>query len=379
MIRKLVYLLALFAALNQPSAAHEVRPALLSLSEVELSKVELNEVKLSEVKQSESDLATNAAVNAPQASTDSNVREFTVIWKNPLLKGTPLNVTPVFAESCSPLSEPQRKVEATSVVSRWQMQCSSGLRGQAISFAGLENTLTDVIVRYQPLEGKVQTMRVVPDDPVVVISLEPSSWQVVKTYFSLGVEHISFGIDHLLFVLALILLISGSWRLVKAITAFTVAHSITLAASSLGHFSLPPPPVEAVIALSIVFLANELALANWPSGAVGSKASGKPANAIASKRLSQNSPWLVSFCFGLLHGFGFAGALGDIGLPEGEIPLALLMFNVGVEAGQLIFIALALVILSILSKLIKRPTINLAASYIIGSGGCFWLVQRLLA
>ena len=367
MIRKLICLIVVFTALNQPSVAHEVRPALLSLSEVDLSASK-------HADKPSVDATKSLAENAPEHPGEMSVRQVTVIWKNPLLKGAPLKVTPTFAETCKYLGEPQRKVEATSVVSRWQMQCSSGLRGQTIRFEGLENTLTDVIVRYQPLQGSLQTMRVVPDKPWVVISRAPSRWQVIKTYFSLGVSHISFGIDHLLFVLALILLISGSWRLVKAITAFTVAHSITLAASALGHFSLPPPPVEAVIALSIVFLANELALANWPSSAVGNKASQIPA-----KRLSQNSPWLVSFCFGLLHGFGFAGALGDIGLPEGEIPLALLMFNVGVEAGQLMFIALALLLLSILVKFAPRPRINLTASYIIGSCGCFWLAQRLLA
>jgi hypothetical protein len=172
------------------------------------------------------------------------------------------------------------------------------------------------------------------------------------------------GIDHLLFVLALMLLIHDRWMLFKTITAFTLAHSITLAGAALGYFSLPQRPVEATIALSIAFVASELVKM-------------KP----GERRLSEAYPWMVAFAFGLLHGFGFAGALKEIGLPQVDVPLALLTFNLGVEAGQLLFVAGMLVVFKALSALIAMPWARLrpAAAYIIGTLALVWFIERIAA
>lgn len=185
---------------------------------------------------------------------------------------------------------------------------------------------------------------------------------MAKAYFLLGVDHILTGFDHLLFVLALILLIHDRWMLVKTVTAFTIAHSITLAGATLGYISLPQKPVEATIALSIAFVASELVKVR--SG---------------ERRLSENYPWIVAFVFGLLHGFGFAGALKEAGLPQTDISLALLTFNLGVEAGQLMFIAAALVVFRAAGMLLTVPIApaRIAAAYLIGTTSMVWLVARL--
>ena len=177
-------------------------------------------------------------------------------------------------------------------------------------------------MRIQFNDGTTRTQRLTPTETTFQIAKLPSALAVVETYFELGIEHILLGIDHLLFVFALLLLVSGARRLVATITAFTAAHSITLAAATLDWVRLPAPPLEAVIALSIAFVAAEILQAQK-----------------GNTSLTIRQPWLVAFTFGLLHGFGFAGALAEIGLPSVEIPLALLFFNVGVEAGQLLFIA----------------------------------------
>ena len=175
------------------------------------------------------------------------------------------------------------------------------------------------------MDGTTQTIRVTPASPEFVIEASPGHWEVARTYLGLGVEHILLGFDHLLFVLALLVLVRGGKRIVLTVTAFTVAHSITLVAATLGWVALPGAPVEATIALSIVFLAREIAMV-WRGHA----------------SLTERMPWLVAFVFGLLHGLGFAGALAEIGLPQNAIPLALLCFNVGVEVGQLLFVGAVL-------------------------------------
>ena len=183
-------------------------------------------------------------------------------------------------------------------------------------------------------------------------------------YTSLGIEHILEGYDHLLFVFALLLIVSNGWMLVKTITAFTLAHSITLALATLGIVGLPPRPVEAAIALSIVFLAVEIMHAR--DGRIG---------------LTYRSPWLVAFGFGLLHGFGFAGALADIGLPQAEVPVALLFFNVGVEIGQLMFVLVVVAFGWMVKRVPARlPEIaGLLPAYVIGSVAMYWLMERVLS
>jgi hydrogenase/urease accessory protein HupE len=236
--------------------------------------------------------------------------------------------------------------------------------GEKIGLTDMDNSQTDVLVRVAPLDRPVQTLRLTAAQPIAEISERPNVWQVARTYFLIGIDHILFGYDHLLFVIALVLLLGGGWIVVKAITAFTVAHSITLIGTTLGFFGLPQRPVESVIALSIVFLALEIA----------KQVPGKP-------RLSERMPWLIAFVFGLLHGFGFAGALKEIGLPEGEVPSALLTFNIGVEFGQLLIIFATLTLLLALkrwSPSFARPVIRLATLGI-GITASFWFIERTFA
>jgi hypothetical protein len=249
------------------------------------------------------------------------------------------------------------------------VHCERPMAGGVFTVAGLERTDTDVLFRIDYADGRSFTHRLVPDRPSVVIPERPGAFDVIGTYTILGIDHILLGIDHLLFVLALLLLVSGIKQLVATITAFTVAHSITLAASTLGLVQVSPAAVEATIALSILFLATELARRST---------SGQSS---ADSGLTTRFPWVVAFSFGLLHGFGFAGALAEIGLPEQAIPLALLFFNVGVELGQLLFIGIVVVV----GYLFRRVGQDVLAgsprwaAYVIGSVSAFWVFERTWA
>jgi hydrogenase/urease accessory protein HupE len=231
-----------------------------------------------------------------------------------------------------------------------------------VAIDGLDATYTDVLLRLERADGSELTHRLTPEASSYEIQAQPGYFQVGATYFSLGVEHILGGIDHLLFVLALLLVVSGWRKLVATVTAFTVSHSITLALATLGFIHVPGPPVEAVISLSIVFVAAEIIRSR--EGAAG---------------LTARWPWIVAFTFGLLHGFGFAGALSEVGLPGSSIPLALLAFNLGVEAGQLLFVAAALV----LYALARRVPATLPAwtwripPYAIGGVAAYWTLERV--
>jgi len=243
--------------------------------------------------------------------------------------------------------------------------CAGGLVGETVRIEGLSATLTDVLVRLERTDGTVQIALLTPDAPNFVVEATPSAWSVTETYLALGVEHILLGIDHLLFVLALLLLVGGWRRLVATITAFTVAHSITLAVASLGFVHVPQRPVEAVIALSIVFVAAEIV----------HHRQGRPS-------LARSRPWIVAFSFGLLHGLGFAGALSEIGLPEQSIPLALLFFNVGVEIGQLLFITAMLALGALATRALGslRPASawQTMCAYGIGAVAAFWTLERVV-
>ena len=210
----------------------------------------------------------------------------------------------------------------------------------------------------------MQTVRLTPDQPAATLAKPSVISNVAATYTILGVEHIVMGFDHLFFVLALVLLLKGGWLVAKTVTAFTVAHSFTLVGSTLGLLSLPSQPVEAVIALSIIFLAIEVVKS-------------RPDDI----RLSERFPWIVAFLFGLLHGFGFAGALAEIGLPEGDVPLALLTFNLGVEIGQLAIVAVALATLYGLRQIRHHwvTTAKTAMAYGIGIIATYWFIERTIA
>jgi hydrogenase/urease accessory protein HupE len=279
-------------------------------------------------------------------------------------------------ESCSNLTQPRGAFAANAYTERWSVNCARGLSGGTIRIAGLSATLTDVFVRVERVEGSTQITRLTPATHSFVVEAAPSRMEIVRTYFFLGIEHILTGADHLLFVLGLLLLVRGFGRLVKTVSAFTLAHSVTLTWASLGFVHVPSPPVEAIIALSIVFVAKEILRSR------GRSSSTQPS-------LTERQPWLVAFSFGLLHGLGFAAGLSEVGLPEGHIPLALLLFSIGVEVGHLGFIAAVFAFMALgcrvthrlrLSPLqLHQSAVLRLPPYAIGGVAMFWLIERLAA
>jgi len=267
-------------------------------------------------------------------------------------------------DGCKTLEEPATTFEAGAYIERTRIACSPPLKGSTIAIDGLRTSLTDVLARVETLDGEVQIARLTPEAPEVLVTGSQSTGEIAKTYALLGLDHILQGLDHLLFVLALMLLIVDRWMLLKTITAFTIAHSITLAGVTFGWFSLPQLAVEACIALSIAFVAAEVLR--------------KEAGAVAA---SSAAPWIMAFAFGLLHGFGFAGALEEIGLPQADVPLALLTFNIGVEAGQVLFVAAVLILAGCADKIYRIPRAAAATvlAYVIGTTAMVWLLQRLAA
>jgi hydrogenase/urease accessory protein HupE len=276
-------------------------------------------------------------------------------------------------EGTQDVGPPRASLGDGAYVERRTIRRDGGIAGHAVTIEGLSTTSTDVLVRVESLAGAVQTERLSPTRTTFVVQATPSAGEVAATYLRLGVEHILFGFDHLLFVLALVILVRDWRRVAVTVTAFTIAHSITLAAATLGFVHVPGPPVEATIALSIVLVAVEILNAR----------AGKPS-------LTARLPWLVAFSFGLLHGFGFAGALAEVGLPQHAIPVALLFFNVGVEIGQLVFVAAVLSLIWLLRQaasrlleaaLVKRTfdRLDVALAYGIGVVAAYWLIERTTA
>lgn len=318
-------LLGLMASWSLLATAHESRPAYLALTEVDN-------------------------------------QHWNVQWKIPMRGDQKLSIQPVFSR-CELSQRPQDTLFSDALIQRWQLRCDEqGLAGTRIEIEGLRQTLTDTLVRIEYTDGAVVTHLLRPSQPDFIVEGDRSSGEVAKEYTLLGIEHILEGIDHLLFVLALLLIVRGVGLLVKTITAFTLAHSVTLGLASLGVLNVPGPPVEASIALSIVFLANELVKQNQ-----------------GHESLTSRMPWVVALTFGLLHGLGFAGALADIGLPRGDIPLALLMFNVGVELGQLMFVAAALIVIALLKRVVTQwpQWMVQIPAYSIGTVAVYWCFDRI--
>ncbi len=368
MIQLRILLLILLGWMAATAMAHEIRPALLDLRE-----------------------------RAPG--------EFDVLWKVPIPGGAPLageipshpqSTTPAAPDElltlpcgCSfpraqaaggaPSIHPQLPAHAQTTFSsqvptdeqlpgarlkRWSISTGGqGLVGYDIAVHGLPATMLDVLVRITFADGRTVTQLLRPTTPSFTVPGPEAAGAPVATYGLLGVEHILLGIDHLLFVLCLLLLVRGVGTLVKTITAFTVAHSITLGLATLGYVHIPIAPVEAVIALSILFLACEVVRLQ----------AGSPS-------LTARQPWLVAFTFGLLHGFGFAGALSEVGLPADDIPLALLLFNLGIEAGQLLFVAAVLLVMAGWQRFIGSSPmwLRMAPVYLIGSTAAYWFIARAL-
>ena len=293
---------------------------------------------------------------------------YRVFWRRPDVKGAPMAIDARLPDTCEPSKGPDALFDASAWVAVWVATCPGGLAGGTVTIEGLDGQETDVLIRYPAEDGQMRSVRPTPDNSDFVVPANPGAFDVIPTYLPLGVEHILGGIDHLLFVFALLLLITDRWRLIGAITAFTIAHSVTMAVATLGWVALPGPPVEAVIALSIMFVASELAQRDGETD-----------------RLSERYPWSVSFAFGLLHGFGFAGALREIGLPQSDVPLALLSFNLGVEIGQLLFVAAVIAAGFALrhvwptARALFLPGTRFAVTgaYAIGGISAYWFIDRL--
>lgn len=268
---------------------------------------------------------------------------------------------PELPDTCVRVGAPRSAFVEGAYVERFSVRCAGGLPGRTIGVTGLAGSTTEVLVRLADPGGRAQVIRLTPDKPSVTVAAEPSAFRVALTYLRLGRDHILLGVDHLLFVLGLLLIVPDRFMLLKTVTSFTLAHSLTLAAATLGYASAPVAPLNAAIALSILFLGPEVV--RFRRGETS---------------LTIRHPWVVAFSFGLLHGFGFASGLSTIGLPKGEIPVALLFFNLGVEAGQLGFVALVLLLARSFRALeIRWPRIvEMAPGYAVGSLGAYWTIQR---
>ena len=314
-----------------PAAAHEVRPALVQMVET-----------------------------APG--------DYDITWKRPVVGDMALRLTPHLSGGALEKPPTTEQVAPGYMTRVWQVRGGQPLDGQTLRIEGLDQSVTDVLVRVSAHDGRTLDLVLRPSDPAIQLRLSQASGLAVPGYLKLGVEHILTGFDHLLFVFGLLLLIGPGWRLVKAITSFTLAHSITLTLAALGYLQFPSAAIEALVALSILFVAVELAT------------SGR-----RDQTLAQRWPWLIAFLFGLLHGMAFAGVLADIGLPKGAATQALLLFNVGVEIGQLAFIGLVLVLMSGWRALSRKLVWSLPAwsarvpAYAIGGLSAYWLIERTIA
>jgi hypothetical protein len=321
-----VVLVGLFAALQV--SADEIRPALLDIKEQKTGLV-------------------------------------AVTWKVPMRGDRVLSITPRLPESLELVGSPTvQHVPGARVEHATYKSNGESLTGQTIAIEGLSEVQTDVLLLVQLQNGDQHSAILRPVAAEFTIPIEASKFKIAGDYWRMGTIHILEGMDHLLFVLALLLIVNGFRQLLKAVTAFTVAHSITLALATLGVIHLPPAPTEAIIALSILFLAAEIV--HKHNGIIG---------------VTERWPWLIAFVFGLFHGLGFAGALSEIGVPQAEVPLALLMFNVGVETGQLLFVTVVLSLMAMLKRLpLKAPAgAWRAAPYTIGSLAAFWTIQRVMS
>lgn len=296
---------------------------------------------------------------------EQNTGLFTVTWKVPMRGDRVLAITPVLPGSLKLLGTPTVQITPGAQIQQASYKNNTtSLTGQRIMIEGLVAVQTDVLLLIQLQDGTQYSSILRPSSPEYIIPLQASKLQVASDYWRLGTIHILEGVDHLSFVFALLLIVTGLGQLLKAVTAFTLAHSITLALATLGLVNLPAAPTEAIISLSILFLATEII----------HKHNGQLS-------LTEKYPWVIAFTFGLFHGLGFAGALSEIGVPQNEVPLALLMFNIGVETGQILFIGVVLGLIAVLKRLPFTPPQGAwrVAPYTIGSAAAFWTIERVLS
>jgi hydrogenase/urease accessory protein HupE len=322
-MKRLVVLVLITLTLAGTAAAHEVRPAYLRIQQ-------------------------------------TGAESFDLLWRVPARGDLRLSIYVQLPAHCEETESPISWQEGGTHVERWGARCAGGLTGHRVEILGLSSLVIDALARFERIDGTTQVERMTPAEPGFLVSDSESLGRVAATYTLLGIEHIVLGVDHLLFVLALLILVPNTRKLVWTITSFTLAHSLTLAAATLGWVHVPQKPVEAVIALSILFVSMEIV--HWRQGRPG---------------ITRRWPWLVAFTFGLLHGFGFAGALSEIGLPEHAIPLALLFFNLGVEAGQLLFIAAVLAGWFLLGRIGWPAWAWRVPVYGIGALAAFWTLDRI--
>jgi hypothetical protein len=287
---------------------------------------------------------------------------YEMLWKQPARGEVRLGLEPVFPPGCRLGADSRSEAAPGAYILRGVLECDEDLGGRTIEIAGLPALATDVLVRFHRADGGSETHLLKPVSPAVTLGRTSSGALRTAAYLRLGVEHILLGVDHLLFVLGLLLIVRDRWMLLQTITSFTVAHSVTLAVATLGYASAPGPPLNAAIALSILFLGPEI-VRSWRG----------------ETSMTIRRPWLVAFAFGLLHGFGFASGLTSMGLPAGEIPLALLLFNAGVEVGQVAFVLLVVLLERSFRELeIRWPRLLQALpGYAVGSLGAFWSIQRI--
>lgn len=296
---------------------------------------------------------------------EQNTGLFTVTWKVPMRGDRVLAITPVLPGSLKLLGTPTVQITPGAQIQQASYKNNTtSLTGQRIMIEGLVAVQTDVLLLIQLQDGTQYSSILRPSSAQYIIPLQASKLQVASDYWRLGTIHILEGVDHLSFVFALLLIVTGLGQLLKAVTAFTLAHSITLALATLGLVNLPAAPTEAIISLSILFLATEII----------HKHNGQLS-------LTEKYPWVIAFTFGLFHGLGFAGALSEIGVPQNEVPLALLMFNIGVETGQILFIGVVLGLIAVLKRLPFTPPQGAwrVAPYTIGSAAAFWTIERVLS
>ena len=327
-ILKVLWFLPILMTLAMSALAHEIRPALLDI-------------------------------------TEQREGQFHVLWKVPVLANKALSIAPRFPANMSLLGQPTVQHLPGARIERMRFRSDgSPLAGQSITIDRLSENQIDVLVQVNLADGSNHSAILRPKSPSFEVPERESYGGVAWSYLQMGTTHILSGVDHLLFVLALMLIVPNYWALFKTITAFTVAHSLSLGLAALGLLQVPSGPTEAVIALSILFLAVE----------VVHKRRGKVS-------LTERHTWLVAFTFGLVHGLGFAGALSQVGLPDHAIPLALLMFNIGVECGQILFLGAVLVIVAVLHRLpLRFPQGSWRAMpYAIGSAAAFWTIDRVVS
>jgi hydrogenase/urease accessory protein HupE len=291
---------------------------------------------------------------------DENGRH-ALLWKKPAGGEVEIRIAPVVPDGCRFETPDRQQLTPGAVFVRGTLSCEGGLAGKTLRIAGLETTVTDVLVRVHHADGRLESHLLRPAAPSATLGGRTTALARAAAYLRLGVQHILLGVDHLLFVLGLLLIVADRWALVKTVTSFTVAHSITLAIATLGYASAPLPPLHVAIALSILFLGPEVVRARR-----------------GETSFTIRHPWVVASAFGLLHGFGFASGLTAMGLPEGEIPLALLLFNIGVEAGQIAFVILVILLeRSFLTLEIVWPRwAEALPAYAVGSLGAYWTIQR---